>query len=70
MALLTKAGNSALSSSVFHGLAGNFGLFEADSTLLDNLCLHSEGKRRMVIVSKELGGKQSHEIGPRGRFSQ
>ena len=56
-----------LSSSVLHGLAGNF-----DSIILGILGLHSQcktlalaGKQRIMIVSTEFSGKQSHEIGLR-----
>ena len=48
-----------LTSSVFHGLEGNFGLWHSTQ----NSALAR--KRRMLIVSAEFGGKQSHEIRPR-----
>ena len=38
---LTEAGNSALTSSVVHGLAGIFASARAYSTILGILCLHS-----------------------------
>ncbi len=69
---LLEAGNSALMSGVFHGLAGNFCLcacvlhavWHSLLTVSAEIWrLHSEW--RMVIVSAELSGKQSHEIGPR-----
>ena len=51
---LAEAGNSVLTSSVIHWLAGILA------------CSHAylPCKRRMVIISAELGGNQSHEIGP------
>ena len=66
-----QKGNSMLASSVFHGLAGILTCARAYSTLLGILCLNSKcrksmlaHKRRMVIISAEFGGKQSHDIGP------
>ena len=46
----------ACTARVFHGLAANFGF----CVCVLRAPMHS----RMVIVSAEFGGKQSHEIGP------
>ena len=60
---LTEAGNSRLTSSVFHGLAGKlcftpyYQAFFAYTAIAES--------QRMVILSAEFGGKQSHEFGPR-----
>ena len=67
---LAEAGNSALTSTIFHGFAGNFLLVRTPSYLAfftytasaKIWCLPC--KWRMVIVSAEFDGKQSHDIGP------
>ena len=66
---LVEVESSVLTSSVIHGLAGNFGLCACvlhsnrhSSTEIWRLC----SKQRMVIVGPEFGSKQSHETGPRG----
>ena len=64
---LTKAGNSVLTASVFHGLAANLGfcmyvLHITRHSTLTRLALAR--KRKIVIVSAEFCGKQSHEVGP------
>ena len=61
-----------LTASVFHGLAANFGLCAcalhvAMGVIRMNSYRRNSAlarKRRMVIVSAEFVGKQSHEIGP------
>ena len=67
-----RAGNYAVTSSVFLGLAGNFGCalpvarHSLPKQLLQKIkiqCLTC--KRKMPIVSTDFSGKQRHEIGPR-----
>ena len=55
---LAEAGNSALTSSIIHGLAGTplyfaFFAYTANEEI-------QKSKQRMVILSAEFGGKQSH----------
>ena len=62
---LAEAGNSVLTSSIFLGLAGKFGLCACvlHVTRYSTQIVLKFGKQRMVIVSAEFGGKQSHETG-------
>ena len=66
-----RAGNYALTSSVFLGLAGNFG---CALHVLGILCLNSYCRKskfsvcrasKTLIASTDFSGKQSHDIGPR-----
>ena len=65
--LLNEAGNSALTSSVFHRLEGKFCM----CALLGIVCLHSKHrnwclpcKRRLAIANTEYDDRPSHEIEP------
>ena len=74
--VLTEAGNSALMPKVFHRLTWNSCLctcllYVTGHSFLTQLAqqLGTCTKRRMVIVSAELGSKQCHEVGPRSTIS-
>ena len=68
---LAEAGKSAFMSSVFHRLAGNSCLCTCVLHLTTHSMLAQVAQKfcacrakRMVIISAEFGGKQSHEVGP------